>query len=80
MLAFELARCPPHTDPEHLALFSKADIYRAAMRLIEQHGDAAENAAALRADPLIQDDEGAREAVLSAIAELRRAGNGSRAH
>jgi hypothetical protein len=61
-------------------LFSKADIYRAAMRLIEQHGDAAENAAALRADPLIQDDEGAREAVLSAIAELRRAGNGSRAH
>jgi hypothetical protein len=34
-----------------------AEVYRAAMRLIEQHGDAAELAAVLRADPLTQRDE-----------------------
>jgi hypothetical protein len=63
-----------------LLLFSKAEIYRAAMRLIEQYGDGAESAAILRADPLILGDERAREAVLSAIAELRGGGNRSRAH
>jgi len=66
--------------PEHLALLSKADIYRLAMRLIEQHGDGAEIAAILRADPLIQDDERIRNAVLNAIAELRSNGDRSRAH
>ena len=65
---------------EHLALLSKAEIYRIAMRLIEQHGDGAEIAAVLRADPLIQDDQRTREAVLSAIAELRGSGDRSRAH
>jgi hypothetical protein len=60
-------------------LLSKADIYRFAMRLIEQYGDGADIAAILRADPLIQDDERAREAVLNAIAELR-GGNRSPAH
>jgi len=60
-------------------LLSQADIYRAAMRLIEQYGDGAEIALILRADPLIQDDERIREAVRSAIAELR-GGNRSRAH
>jgi hypothetical protein len=50
--------------PEYLALLSRADIYLIAMRLIEQHGDGAEVAAILRADPLIQDDESARKAVL----------------
>jgi predicted AAA+ superfamily ATPase len=62
-----------------------ADIYRIAMRLIEQHGDGAEIAAVLRARiRSIQDDELKREAVLSAvlraIAELRDSGNRSRAH
>ena len=66
--------------PEHLALLTKADIYRLAMRLIEQHGDAAEIAAVLRADPLFQDDERTRQAVLSAIADVRSAGDRSRAH
>jgi hypothetical protein len=61
-------------------LFSKADTYRAAMRLIEQYGDGADIAAMLRADPLILGDERAREAVLSAIAELRADGDRSRAH
>jgi hypothetical protein len=70
----------PGFSPEHLTLLSKAEIYRAAMRLIEQYGDAAEIAADLRADPLIQDDERAREAVLNAIAELRGGENRSRAH
>ena len=50
------------------------DIYRAAMRLIEQHGDAAELAAVLRADPLIQQDEQCRQAIIDAIAELRSLG------
>ena len=57
-------------------MLSQADIYRIAMRLIEQHGDAAEIAATLRADPLIQGDDAIRDAVLRAIAELR----GGRAH
>jgi len=50
------------------------------MRLIEQYGDGAEVAAILRADPLIQDDEHAREAVRCAIVELRGGGDRSRAH
>lgn len=49
----------------------KAEVYRAAMRLIEQHGDAAEIAAMLRADPLTQQGEQARHAVIAAITELR---------
>jgi hypothetical protein len=64
---------------EHLGVLSQADIYRVAMRLIEQYGDGADIAAMLRADALIQDDERGRKAVLSAIAELR-GGNRSRAH
>jgi len=48
-----------------------ADIYRAAMRLIERHGDAAEIATILRDDTLIQGDDRVREAVLKAISELR---------
>ena len=63
---------------EHLGLLSQADIYRVAMRLIEQHGDAAEIAVVLRADQIL--DERTRNAVLSAIAELRSGGNRSRAH
>jgi hypothetical protein len=50
---------------------SKAEVYRAAMRLIAQHGDAAELAAVLRADPLTQRDEQVRRAIIEAIAELR---------
>ena len=61
-------------------MLSKAEIYRIAMRLIEQHGDGAEIAAVLRADLLIQDDERTCKAVLSAIAELRGGGDRSRAH
>ena len=49
----------------------KEAVYRAAMRLIEQHGDAAELAAILRGDPVLQADEQARQIVLDAIAELR---------
>ena len=49
----------------------RQDIYRAAMRLIEQHGEAAELAAVLRADPVIQADEETRQAVIDAIAEFR---------
>jgi hypothetical protein len=41
------------------------------MRLIEQHGEAAELAAVLRADPVIQADEETRQAVIDAIAEFR---------
>jgi hypothetical protein len=62
---------------EHFALSSTADTYRAAMRLIEQYGDGAEIAAILRADPVVQHDERARDAVRSAITELR-GGNRSR--
>jgi hypothetical protein len=63
-------------------LLSQADIYRLAMRLIEQHGDGAEIAAVLRARiRSIQDEELTREAVLSAVlsavAELRDSGNRS---
>ena len=52
-------------------MHSKAEVYRAAMRLIERHGDAAELAAVLRADVLIQQDEKSRRAIIEAIAELR---------
>ena len=58
----------------------RAEVYRAAMRLIEQHGDAAELAALLRADPLALRDEHARQAIIDAIAELRSSGNRSRAN
>jgi len=61
-------------------MFSKVDTYRAAIRLIEQYGDGADIAAMLRADPLIQGEERSREAVLSAIAELRAGGDRSQAH
>jgi hypothetical protein len=47
------------------------------MRLIEQHGEAAEVAAVLRADQLIQGDEQARQAIIDAIAQLRGIGDGS---
>lgn len=47
-------------------------VYRAAMRLLEQHGEAAELAAILRADPVIQTDEETRQAIIDAIAELRK--------
>ena len=57
---------------------SQRDIYRVAMRLIEQHGGAAEMAAVLRADPLIQGEEQARQAIIDAIAHLRAVENGSR--
>jgi len=53
---------------------SQAEIYRAAMRLIEQHGDAAELAAVLRGDPLVQHDEQVRQDVIDAIKHLRRLG------
>jgi hypothetical protein len=56
----------------------QAEIYRAAMRLIELHGDAAEMAAVLRADPLIQHDEGIRQGIINAIAHLRSLGVGSK--
>ena len=46
-------------------------VYRAALRLIEKHGDAAELAAILRDDPTLCGNEEARQAVLDAIAELR---------
>jgi hypothetical protein len=59
-------------------LFSKSDIYRIAMRLIEQHGGAAEIAVVLRSEQLF--DERTREAVLDAIAEVRDGGDRSRAH
>jgi hypothetical protein len=59
-------------------LFSKADIYRIAMRLIEQHGDAAEIAVVLRVEQIL--DERTREAVLNAIADLRSSRDRSRAH
>jgi hypothetical protein len=52
-------------------MFSQADIYRAAMRLIEEHGDAAEVAAILRAEPLPMRDDSARALVLKAIEQLR---------
>jgi hypothetical protein len=52
-------------------MHSKAEVYRAAMRLIEQHGNAAELAAVLRADTLIQQNEQSRRAVIEAIVELR---------
>jgi hypothetical protein len=50
---------------------ARQEIYRAALRLIEQHGEAAELAAILRADPLIQTDEDTRQAIIDAIAEFR---------
>ena len=53
-------------------MLSQAEIYRAAMRLIERHGAAAEIAAILRGDAILSDDR-ARERVLQAIAELRLA-------
>ena len=53
-------------------MHSQAEIYRAAMRLLEQHGSAAEIAAILRGDEILRDDR-ARERVLQAIAELRLA-------
>ena len=54
---------------------SQAEIYRAAMRLIEQHGEAAEMAAVLRADPMIQRDEQMRQGIIDAIAHLRGLGS-----
>ena len=54
-----------------MALLSKADIYRCAIRLIERHGSAAEIACMLRADPTLQGDDGTLRSVLHAIAELR---------
>ena len=59
-------------------MFSKADIYRMAMRLIEQHGDGAEIAAILRAEQVL--DERTRDLVLKAITELRSSGDRSRAN
>jgi hypothetical protein len=56
---------------------ARQDIYRAAMRLIEQHGEAAELAAVLRADSLIQADEETRQAIIDAIAEFRDLGASS---
>jgi hypothetical protein len=61
-----------------MAASSKKAVYRAAMRLIEQHGDAAELAAILRGDPVLQADEQARQVVLEAIAELRNIESNSR--
>ena len=58
---------------EKLLVRSKAEVYRAAMRLIEQHGAAAEMAAVRRGDPVTQTDEKARQAILDAIADLRAA-------
>jgi hypothetical protein len=51
---------------------SRAEVYRAAMRLIELYGDAAEGPAVLRADPLVQQDEQSRQAIIDAIERLRR--------
>jgi hypothetical protein len=73
--------CPQRAAPfpaEHIALISRAEIYRIAMRLIEQHGDAAEIAVVLRAEQIL--DERTRDAVLNAIAELRSSRDRSRAH
>jgi hypothetical protein len=53
-------------------LHFNAEVYSAAMRLIEQHGDAAELAAILRGDPLAQRDEQMRQAIIDAIEHLRR--------
>ena len=50
---------------------TKSEIYGAAMRLLEDYGDAAEMAAILRADPLIQHDEQLRQVIIDAIAHLR---------
>jgi hypothetical protein len=61
-------------------MHSRAEVYRAAMRLIEQHGNAAELAALLRADPLALRDERTRQAIIDAIAELRRSRDRSRAN
>jgi hypothetical protein len=57
---------------------TQAEIYRAAMRLLEQHGEAAEIAAVLRADPLIQHDEQMRQVIIDAIAHLRSLSAGLR--
>ena len=56
---------------------SQAEIYQAAMRLIEQHGEAAEMAAVLRADPLIHGAGGEqmRQALIDAITHLRGLGS-----
>jgi hypothetical protein len=59
-------------------MHTRTEVYRAAMRLIEQHGDAAELAALLRADPIVQNDEATRQAVITAIEELRGIGDRSR--
>ena len=54
----------------------RQDVYRAAMRLIQQHGEAAEMAAVLRGDPIIQrDDEQMRQDIIDAIAHLRDLGS-----
>jgi hypothetical protein len=58
-------------------MHSKAEVYRIAMQLIEQHGEAAEMAAVLRADPILQRDEQMRQVIIDAIAHLRSLGGGS---
>lgn len=65
---------PRDTSAERTLMASRAEIYRAAMRLIEQHGEAAELAAVLRADTLIRQDERSRQAIIEAIGELRAIG------
>ena len=52
-------------------MLSQADIYRAAMRLIAEHGNAAEVAAILRADPVPMHDDRARDLIRKAIRDLR---------
>lgn len=65
---------------QRFTLFPKADIYQAAMRLIDQYGDGAEIATILRGDPFIQSNDRLREFVLDAIVELRTDKDRSRAH
>jgi hypothetical protein len=49
----------------------RSEAYRAAMRLVEQYGEAAVIAAILRADPVILADDTTRQVVIDAIAELQ---------
>ncbi|MBV9860958.1 MAG: hypothetical protein JO267_02295 [Alphaproteobacteria bacterium] len=58
------------------AIAGEAEIYRKALLLIEEHGDAAEIAVVLRAHPhLTECDDGHRRHVLGAIRNLRAALN-----
>jgi hypothetical protein len=59
-------------------MLTQRDIYQTAMRLIERHGEAAEMAAVLRADPLMQRGADVRQAIIDAIAYLRSLGSGAR--